>query len=84
MTTLVKTVPASELPPGWQAELGLSDGDMVRVEMQDIRAGKPAETEAERRARLLRSLHAIVPVKIAVNSTEFIRAERDRIDGRDK
>ena len=80
MTTLVKTVPASELPTGWQKELGLSGADLVRVELHEI--GRTAETEVERRTRLLELLRDFEPIKIATDSTEFIRAERDRLDGR--
>ena len=82
MTTLIKTVSVSELPIDWQVELRLGERDIVRVEIQEARRNEAIETDAERRTRLLRSLHEIVPVKISGNSTEFIRAERDRTDGR--
>jgi hypothetical protein len=78
MTTLIKTVPASELPAGWQAELGLSDRDLVRVEIQEV--GLAAELEATTQA--LQRLRAMKPAPARINSTEFIRSERDRIDGR--
>ena len=82
MTTLIKTVSVSELPIDWQVELGLGESDIVRVEIQEVRRNEAIETDAERRTRLLRSLHEIVPVIISGNSTEFIRSECDRIDGR--
>ena len=80
MTTLVKTVPASELPSGWQAELGVSGGEMVRVEMQELIKAEASETPAKSLARL----HAIKPAPARIDTTAVIRAERDQTDGRSR
>jgi hypothetical protein len=78
MTTLIKTVPVSELPAGWQAELGLSDRDMVRVEIQEV----APRVEPDVPSKALQRLRGIRPAPARINSTELIRSERDRIDGR--
>ncbi len=80
MTTLVKTVPASELPTGWQAELGVSGAEMVRVELRELI--KTAESDAA--AESLARLHAIKPAPARIDTTSVIRAERDRRDDRIK
>ena len=79
MTTLVKTVRASELPTDWQTELGVPADDIVTV---SITGDAPPKRSDEEKQRLLAILHAIRPVKIDEDSTTFIRRERDRIDGR--
>lgn len=78
MTTLIKKVLVSELPIGWRADLGLNDGDLVRIEIQKLLP--PAELDVTERS--LRRLHAISPAPARIDAVELIRAERDRIDGR--
>jgi hypothetical protein len=78
MTIFVKTVQASELPAGWQVEMGLQADSKLRVAIEELPAVRPAaETE-----RLLKQLSSIVPVTIDGGVTDFIRAERTRLDER--
>ena len=78
MTVLVKTMKADQLPDEWQAEMGLAADAQVRVAIEEVRPKRsPEEIEA-----LLADLRSIKPVAIDGDITEFIRAERERIDGR--
>lgn len=78
MNVLVKTVRAGQLPDGWQDEMGLAADSQVRVVIEEVRPSRSREDiEA-----LLADLRKIKPVAIEGDITAFIRAERDRIDGR--
>jgi hypothetical protein len=78
MTVFVKTVTAGQLPEGWQAEMGLAADRQVRVVIEAV----PPTRSREEIEDLLADLHKIKPVAIEGDITAFIRAERDRIDGR--
>lgn len=78
MTNLVKTMKADQLPDDWQAEMGLAPDAQVRVAIEEVRPKRsPEEVE-----RMLERLHSIRPVAVEGDITEFIRSERERIDGR--
>ena len=78
MNVFVKTVKASELPDGWQAELGLGSDVQVRVAIEEVQPKRsPEEID-----RMLERLRSIKPVEVDGDITEFIRSERERIDGR--
>lgn len=78
MTIFVKTVKASQLPKDWQAELGLASDAQVRVAIEEVQPKRSPEDVD----RMLERLRSIKPVKINGDITEFIRSERERIDGR--
>ena len=78
MTVMIKTMQVADLPPGWQVELGLAKDGFVRVEVREV--GSSIDPVVQ--ARLLRQLLELKPVKIGIDSTNFIRIERDRMDGR--
>lgn len=78
MTIMTKTLRASELPADWQRELGIDLDRLVKVEIEELDPAPPTR-EAE---ELIAGLMSIVPVTIEGDVTAFIRAERDRIDGR--
>lgn len=78
MTIMTKTMKASELPVDWQRELGISLDRVVRIEIEEVPAVR-SQVDVE---RLMAELQAIVPTPSDGDVTEFIRAERDRIDGR--
>ena len=78
MNILVKTVKASQLPKDWQAELGLASDAQVRVAIEEVQPKRsPEEID-----RMLDGLRSIKPVGVDGDITEFIRSERERIDGR--
>lgn len=78
MGVVVKTLTAGQLPSGWQSELGVGPDQQVRVAIEAVGTNRGvAET-----ARLLAELAAVEPMPIEGDSTEFIRAERDRRDER--
>lgn len=80
MTIFVKTVQASELPEGWQLEMGLLADSKIRVAIEALPASRPAaDTE-----RLLKQLASIVPVAVDETVTDFVRNERARLDGRNR
>ena len=78
MNILVKTVKAGQLPEDWQAELGLANDAQVRVAIEEVQPKRSPEDVD----RMLERLRSIKPVKINGDITEFIRSERERIDGR--
>ncbi|MGQ0671476.1 MAG: hypothetical protein ACT4N2_01155 [Hyphomicrobium sp.] len=78
MTIFVKTLKAGQLPEGWQKELGLAADKQVRVAIEEVRPKRSPEEIEE----MLERLRQIKPVKIDGDITEFIRSERERIDGR--
>jgi hypothetical protein len=78
MNILVKTVKAGQLPEDWQAELGLASDAQVRVAIEEVQPKRSPEDVD----RMLERLRSIKPVKINGDITEFIRSERERIDGR--
>jgi hypothetical protein len=71
--TVVKTLAATELPPGWQLELGARDDQLVEVRMEAL----PQQLDPQVTSRLLLQLQTLIPVKIEADMTEFIRNERD-------
>lgn len=80
MNIFVKTVKASQLPKDWQAELGLASDAQVRVAIEEVQPKRSPEDVD----RMLERLRSIKPVKINGDITEFIRSERERIDGRNQ
>ena len=80
MTILTKIVAASDLPMDWQRELRIDGARKVRIEITEIE-----ETDASaERAHLLAELQSLTPVAIKRDVTSFIRAERERLDGRNR
>ncbi len=80
MTLMTKTMRADQLPGAWQKELRLDADKLVRVAIEEVEHDS-SDLDA---ADMLADLHAIVPVKVADDVTSFIRAERDRLDGRNR
>lgn len=78
MNILVKTVKASQLPKDWQTELGLSGDAHVRVAIEEVQQARSPETVD----RMLERMRNLKPLHVEGDITEFIRAERERIDGR--
>lgn len=78
MTMLIKTVPAGQLPPAWQHELGLGPDAPVRVAIEAM----PWTRAPEEVARLLGLLDKLEPVDAGGEVTAFIRSERERLDTR--
>lgn len=80
MSILTKIVAASDLPVDWQRELSIDGARKVRIEITEVEEDG-ASTDRE---RLLTELKSLNPVSIKGDATTFIRAERERLDGRNQ
>jgi len=84
MQPALKIVKGRDLPAEWKKEMGVDDESVIELRVKSMEEAPDDQKLTAEQVRLLALVDGITPVKIEMNSTEFLRAERDRIDGRNE